>query len=110
MIIEEKNPHREARLKRQKIFDMLRRIKLPPKFKFISSMNLQYYSPSDESVKIKYLGTWSIGSQIVADITLNEEDSINVAFIDEEEIERMRKCFIESKTKFKLSVKENSYY
>ena len=97
MIIEEKNIERDKRIEKRKIFNMLRDVKLPEEFKFVY-----------DCVEIRYVRFWGLINEKICEINLNKDNSLSVKFYDEIEMNRLRDCFKNSKTKFKLSI--NGYY
>jgi len=95
MIIEEKNKYEAERKKIKRIFEMLKDIKLPKNYKF-----------TEDCVEICYVSWFKYLK--IAEIDL-EGDVLEVCFVDEEELNRLREYFTDSKTKFKLVVGEDYY-
>ena len=97
MIIKEENPMRNEREKIRKIFEMLKDVKLPQHYKFV-----------DDCVQIIYCSFGRFISTPIANIYLENNNTLLVKFFDEEDLRRLRKCFINSQTKFILKVEDNS--
>jgi hypothetical protein len=96
VIIEEINNAKKERNKTKIIFEMLKDVKLP-----------EHYYFENDCVEIRHK-KFLMGSIKIADIDL-EDDILNVKFVDEEELNRLRNYFANSKTKFKLIV-DDFYY
>jgi len=95
VIVEEKNKFEKIRKKIKKI-KSLWDIQLPKKY---------YLDEEDITLRYKLL----LGGYRVADIDI-KEDVIIINFRGEEEdYKRLRNCFKDSKTKFRLIVNENYY-
>ena len=97
MIIEEKNPYKNKREIVKKIFSLLKDITLPKHYKFV-----------DDCVQIRY--KYFLLDSLVAEIILVNKNTLEVCFRFEEDLKKLRKCFEDSKTKFKLNVEELGYY
>jgi len=97
MIIQEENIKQKNKEKIKRIFSLLKDVKLPKHYKFI-----------DGCVQIKYSSFFN--QFIVANITLEDNDVLEVSFEYEDDYKTLRKYFEESKTKFKLIVREGYYY
>jgi len=94
MIVEENNPFKEDEIKNRKIFEMLNDVKLPKHYVFV-----------DDCIQIRYRILGGFIDEKIAEIDL-DADIVDVCFVDEEDLEKLRKYFINSKTKFRLRVDE----
>ena len=100
MIIEEKNQPKELRKKIEKI-KSLWNIILPENYFLICEENTD--------IRIEYRTWCFLANYKVATIDI-EDDVLIVSFEDEEEYKKLRSCFEDSNTKFKLVVGEKAYY
>jgi hypothetical protein len=96
MIVAENNPYKEERDKIRKTFQMLSGVRLPKHFYFV-----------DDCVQIRRITWRGLNNVKIADIYL-KKDALKVEFVDEEEFNRLRGCFVDSETKFELCV--GTYY
>ncbi len=99
MIISEENKKKEEREEKKKIFKMLEDVKLPKGYEFI-----------DDCILLVKKGFWA--SSTIAELSLKDDEVIEVCFNDERDLNGLRKGFEESKTKFKfrLEVDIGNYY
>lgn len=95
MITSEKNPYREERNRIRQIFQLLKDVKLPEPYKFVN-----------DCVQIRRITWRGLNDVKIADIYM-KKGALRVVFVDEEELDRLRKYFVESETKFELSVERD---
>lgn len=95
MIIEEKNTTKQDIERQKKIAEMLQDVRLPKNYVFAND----YFE-----IRVKCF----LGTNPIAEIYL-DEDVLEIKFDVEEELNKLRHCFVNSKTKFKLSVGEYYY-